>query len=453
MLLSIPRLVYGRRITRDGPSTNAPSAPCRHPLSPPCLPIIRTEPGRTNLNGNRFLKDELVTKLGIVNGVQLEALLQEDRYHRAVVRILADDKQVPLERAAGLKGDDDDNYDSMEPTDFSHVSDQRWEAELELARREAEFVRARIEAGEPKTCVAGAQQCWTQNSLPGILESRELENDAPPPLVSDSESGSESDDYGCIRGDGGVPSGNVEKVNGCLTKQRGKNAKKGKRAKRATFPSGAGIALSSSAGASDAAPPPKAASGSDRQNRAEDGAATDCTFGGAAAASAVSVAASGATPAAAAAGAGVKADGIHQNQGRKLGDEVETGGNVADYGAIERWVEGVATGRVTARAAQLQRFFRGRIDKCGCLGLVSYRGSRRSLALSASLGVWLCVLVVYLSQSINLFLSPYVSGNDRRGCSLGALVSPVAVVVAGDCHRCCRRRLAMKAWKLIRRRY
>ncbi|CAN0272486.1 unnamed protein product [Pylaiella littoralis] len=312
---------------------------------------------------NRFVKDELVTKLGIVDGAQLEERLPTDGDRRATVSQDADRrgqaKPAPAAAAAaaaGLGGVDT----SVELTDFSDVLDEGWEAEL-AARRRAELVPARGEVAT-KGFLAGAE-CWRPSVLPVVPESREMESDAPPPpLVSDSESGSENDDNdNCVRRyDGGVK-GRGEKLDGCL-KKRGKDAKKGQGKKRVSFSSSAAGAAAFSAGAAAGA-----VSGSAKQNGAECDAAAPWP-GAAAPASAVSVAADGAATATAAAaaaagGAGVKRGGDTQNQGRKSGGKAEPGAFMEDYTAIERWVKDVAAGRVTAREAQLERFFRGRLDK------------------------------------------------------------------------------------------
>lgn len=312
------------------------------------------------MNETRFVKDELVTKLGIVDGAQLEARLPTDGNHGAGVNRPLGCERVLLGRAAGFDAVDH----SLEPIDFSDISDDRWETELELARQEAELVRARDET-KKQAFLMGAE-CWEKNSMPVILETSDFGNDAPPPLVSDSESGSEHEGDGNYICGGGEVQGHGEKVNGCL-KKSGKITKKVKGTKHVTFSRTADSAANSSASASAA---PDGANGLAEQNRADDNAAAFAS--GAVAPASVSVAPGGAARATGGGHAGVKKAGNNLNQRRRSGSEVETGVNMEEYTAIERWVKDVASGRVTARAVQLQRFFRGRLDERGS-GLVLYR--------------------------------------------------------------------------------
>lgn len=287
------------------------------------------------------MKEELATLLGIVDSARLENVL-------GTALDLA-------EMTTALKGRIIDNA-AVEAIDFSDASDGRWEAELERARQEAELVRAR-ETAESRALIAGVED-WMMSGGHAVREGRSGggcgDGDAspPPPLVSDSES--EDGGASVVAWESDADDDHV-----CGTKRRasgkkGRGKKKG--GSRPPLPAVEEVEAVTSvgtvvAGASSAGAPPAPA-----DNGGLNAAALGVAF-------VPGVGAAAAT----AAGMGVWAEESGrsgQRRGARAGGIGETNADVEDYMVVEGWVKGVAAGRVGPRAAQLQRYFRGRVDKC-----------------------------------------------------------------------------------------
>jgi len=322
-----------------------------------------------------------------VDGARLEAALEAAL---PAVSLTAAAKRFGKTLAAAVEA----AAAAVEPVDFSDEADGRWEAELKLARREAELARSR-EDTETRALIAVAMN-WDAG-------------DAPPPLVSDSESDDSGDgdearggSGGAAQcrdasGDGGVGAVGVVQDGGdkgktvgaaapvAAGKKRGAGAaKKGKGKKKVatvTPPSKDGV-MAIAVGTHDAA-----ASGGGGGTAVSSPVSTPSAAGEAAPAADIGlkreqhVGVATPTPSSAVAvvpeaspetgvvvaEAGAKGGSDQSKGGGGNGSRATVGSGVdmEDYAVIRNWVHDVAAGRVMVRAGQLQRYFRGRVDKRG----------------------------------------------------------------------------------------
>ena len=426
----------------------------------PLLPLLLPCPFTTLSARARFIKEELATKLGIVDGARLEAVLPAAKLPaiRAFSKRCSRTTGEPaaIEDATGATapasgtasnrgsssssssssnsttgGSGNKNSNVSEPIDFSDALDGRWEAQLELARREAEFARFRdnlVTLGwtdRPELTRFLYNLDSTGRTAPAIDPGG---GDGPPPLVSDSES-EDSEDGREARGDGGggggarggcanVAAGGVgaggatqggggDKAKasggGGGGKKRGGAAAKKRKGKRKPAPvaalaEGDGVAVAVAPVAGPIVAGTGTATGGDGGVAAAATAAGGAAAGagaavsvpssagpapatggvsakrphvGVAAASPVSAVPAipdGSAPAAPAAGVAAGArggNGQRRAGGAGSGIVVGSGVDVEDLTVVRDWVRDVAAGRVVVRAGQLQRYFRGRMDKGG----------------------------------------------------------------------------------------
>ncbi|CAM9821237.1 unnamed protein product [Scytosiphon promiscuus] len=357
---------------------------------------------------NRFLRDELVTRLRLVDGPRLEKVLpvDHDGKQRAIVsQMAAGSTAWTAGQAAGqrttvrLKIDFttsgaeeeqqplDDAGVAKPAVDFSDVSDGKWEAEFEGVCRAAETARVREEAAaKMAVCPIFAAEGWITAAQQHVLGWRKSVDggggdgggDDHPPLLltdsdpdSDSSSGEDGHDHGdgdnCdegpdadVRRDGTPAAADLKGGGGSGRKRAAPDSQRGKGRKKGGTP--APLPSAVPVGRTAALP---------TIDEADDEADDDGNN-----ASAPSVALGAAPAAAVAAG---------ETTAKRAVDAAGETGCELDYRTTMRWVHNVDVGRVTARPGQVHRYFRGRLDEdVIAMVLQTFRKNVRAAVLSCA---------------------------------------------------------------------
>lgn len=304
-----------------------------------------------------------MAKLGIVDSEQLEAVLPVQRGPRQCVMVsrvltaaMASTNLEGSDFRAGAEGKSSDGS-VVEPVDFSDdVADQRWHAELQLARQEADLARARQEA-ETKALISVTEDWMSDVSVhaAGTGTRRWSADDPPPPLLSDSDSFCSCDDGDGDDDDSRLSGANV--AGGAHAAARGGCTKDASSATTGVL--GGADKADRGGGVKRGAPADKRGKASRKVAAVS---ATGLAQGAAAPPPSVRNVVAAAEPRATTVDVGnTGASGAMGASGAK-GASSAAGADMEGLASIKRWVEDVAAGWVTARPKQLQHYFRGRID-------------------------------------------------------------------------------------------